>query len=159
MRISTRGRYGLRAIVELAKSYGSYPVSVKALSRTQEIPLAYLEQIFNKLRKAKLVRSVRGSSGGFLLAKKPKDIKIIDILTALEGSVSPVSCVDKPQESSCGHFKDCAARLLWIKLDKNIREVLEGTTLKDLCEWEKQLPNTIRHEHTSIRDYPEPSGG
>lgn len=147
MKISTKGRYGVRAMFELAKNYGSYPVSVKTISQNQEIPLSYLEQILNGLHRAKLVRSIRGPGGGFLLAKKPEDIRIIDIILALEESVSPVFCVDKLEENQCKYVKSCVARLLWEKLDKKIREVLEGTTLKDLCEWAKGTSNTLEHEY------------
>lgn len=147
MRISTKGRYGVRAMFELAKNYGSYPVSVKAISQHQEIPLSYLEQILNQLNKAKLVRSVRGPGGGFLLARKPEDIKIIDIILALEESVSPVFCVDELESTQCKRVNSCVARLLWKKLDEKIKEVLEGTTLKDLCEWAKELSSAVEHEY------------
>jgi len=148
MRISTKGRYGVRAMFELAKNYGSYPVSVKAVSQRQEIPLSYLEQILNQLHKAKLVRSVRGPGGGFLLAKKPEDIRIIDIILALEESISPVFCVDDSEKNQCKNVDSCVARLLWKKLDRKIREVLEGTTLKDLSEWAKKFSDTVEHEYT-----------
>lgn len=147
MKVSTKGRYGVRAMFELAKNYGSYPVSVKAISQRQEIPLSYLEQILNQLHKAKLVRSVRGPGGGFVLARKPGDIKIIDIILALEESISPVSCVDESQNNQCKRINSCVAYLLWKKLDKKIREVLEGTTLKDLCEWSKELSTVVDHKY------------
>lgn len=148
MRVSTKGRYGVRAMFELAKNYGSYPVSVKTVSERQEIPLSYLEQILNQLHKAKLVRSVRGPGGGFLLGKKPKDIRIIDIILALSESISPVYCVDNLEQEQCRNADNCVARLLWKKLDKKIREVLENTTLKDLCEWAKELSSKVDHEYT-----------
>lgn len=148
MKISTKGRYGVRAMFELAKNYGSYPVSVKAVSERQEIPLSYLEQILNQLHKAKLVRSIRGPGGGFLLARKPEDIRIIDIIQVLEESISPVFCVDELEENQCKNVDTCVARLLWKKLDEKIREILGGTTLKDLCEWAKQFSTTVDHEYT-----------
>ena len=142
MKISTKGRYGVRAMFELAKNYGSYPVSVKKISQHQEIPLPYLERILNGLNKAKLVYSVRGPGGGFTLARRPEGIKIIDIISVLEESISPVFCVDASEKNQCKRVNGCIAHLLWKKLDKKIREVLEGTTLKDLCEWEKELSST-----------------
>jgi len=147
MKISTKGRYGVRAMFELAKNYGSYPVSVKTISQRQEIPLSYLEQILNQLNKAKLVRSVRGPGGGFILTRKPEDIKIIDIILVLEESLSPVFCVDESENSQCKRINSCVAYFLWKKLDKKIREVLEGTTLKDLCEWAKDLSTAVDHDY------------
>ncbi|MBE0478084.1 RrF2 family transcriptional regulator [Candidatus Aerophobetes bacterium] len=147
MKISTKTRYGVRAMFELAKNYGSYPVSVKTIAQRQEIPLSYLEQILNHLHKAKLVRSVRGPGGGFLLAKRPEHIRIIDITHALEESIKPVFCVDEmAEEDQCKRMDGCVARLLWKKLDEKIKEVLEGTTLKDLCEWAKKFSSTVEHE-------------
>ncbi|MBC7190175.1 RrF2 family transcriptional regulator [Candidatus Aerophobetes bacterium] len=148
MRLSTKGRYGVRAMFELARSYGSYPVSVKEISERQEIPLSYLEQILNKLHKAKLVRSVRGPGGGFLLARRPEKIKIIDIIDALGESIGPVFCVDNSRKKNCKNMESCVVRLLWRKVNKKIKEVLEETTLRDLCEWAKKSSDQLEHEYT-----------
>ena len=136
-------------MLELAKNYGSYPLTAKTISERQEISFPYLEQILNKLHKAKLVRSVRGTGGGFLLAKKPKNIKIIDIISALGESVTPVECVDELKDNQCKQIKNCVTYLLWKKLNKKIKEVLEDTTLKDLCEWTTQLSSTSDQEYLS----------
>ena len=149
MKISAKTRYGVKAMLELAKNYGSYPLTAKTISERQKISFPYLEQILNKLHKAKLVRSVRGTGGGFLLAKKPKNIKIIDIISALGESVTPVECVDELKDNQCKRIKNCVTYLLWKKLNKKIKEVLEGTTLKDLCEWKTPLSSTFDQEHLS----------
>lgn len=146
MRISTKGRYGVRAMLELAKNYGSYPVSVKRIADNQEISLPYLEQILNQLSKSRLVRSVKGPGGGFLLARKPEDIKIIDIILALGETINPVFCVGDLEDSQCHRANNCAARILWKKLDQRIKEVLTNTTLKDLCQWTKKDADSLEHE-------------
>ncbi|HHF98867.1 MAG TPA: RrF2 family transcriptional regulator [Candidatus Aerophobetes bacterium] len=136
MKVSTKGRYGLRAMVELAKNYGSFPLSVKSISQSQNVSFSYMEQILNRLNKARLVRSIKGVGGGFILARRPENIKIIEILSALEDTITPVFCVENPE--SCKKTKNCVAHLFWKKLDAKIKEVLRTTTLKDLCEWEKK---------------------
>jgi len=147
MRVSTKGRYGVRAMFELARNYGSYPVSVKTIAEQQEISIPYLEQILNQLSKARLVRSVKGPGGGFLLAKKPEDIKIIDIILALGETVNPVFCVEDLEDNQCHRAPGCVARLFWKKLGNKLREVLENTTLKDLCEWAKEMSGSLDHEY------------
>lgn len=147
MRVSTKGRYGVRAMFELARNYGSYPVSVKTIAEQQEISLSYLEQILNQLSKARLVRSVKGPGGGFLLAKKPEEIKIIDIILALGETVNPVFCVEDLEDNQCPRAQSCVARLLWKKLGNKLREVLENTTLKDLCQWTKEISSSLEHEY------------
>lgn len=148
MKISTKARYGVRAMFELAKNYGSYPISVKKIAQHQEMPLSYLEQILNQLHQAKLVRSVRGPGGGFLLAKRPENIAIINITQALKESISPVFCVDETNgKAQCKRLDDCVAHLLWKNLDEKIREVLENVTLKDLCVWAKKFSHHADHEY------------
>jgi len=147
MKMSTKSRYGVRAMFELARNYGSYPVSVKVIAKQQEISLPYLEQILNQLSKAGLVRSIKGPGGGFILAKKPEDIKIIDIIFALRESVSPVFCVEENTNKKCQRALNCVTRLLWKKLDEKTREVLESITLKDLCEWAREIASSPSHEY------------
>lgn len=132
---------------ELAKNYGSYPVSVKVIAKQQDISLPYLEQILNQLSKKGLVRSIKGPGGGFLLAKKPEDIRIIDIVSALGEPISPVFCVNEDEEEKCDRSSDCTVRLLWRKLNKEIREVLENTNLKDLCDWSREVSSSPSHEY------------
>lgn len=147
MKLSTRARYGVRAMFELAKSYGSYPVPVKKIATEQNISLAYLEQILNRLSRARLVYSVKGPGGGFLLARKPEEIKIINILRALGENINPVFCVDEFEENQCERAENCVVRLLWKKVGDKIKEILENTTLKDLCEWSKRGLDKFKHEY------------
>ena len=151
MRLSTRARYGVRAMFELAKNYGSYPVPVKKIAREQNISLAYLERILNRLGRARLVYSVKGPGGGFLLARKPEEIKIINILRVLGENVNPVFCVDEFEENQCEQAENCVVRLLWKKMGDKIKEILENTTLKDLCEWSKGGLDEFKHEFTFYR--------
>ena len=147
MKISTRGRYGVRAMFELAKHHGSYPLSAKEISRIQDIPPAYLEQILNKLQKAHLVRGIRGTGGGFLLGHRPEHICIMDIIRVLEKSVSSVECVSETTANGyCPRLSSCIVHLVWKKLDQATRAVLESMSLADLCELEKQPAHYVHQQ-------------
>ena len=108
MKLSTKGRYGVKAMVDLAIHYGDAPVSIKTISNRQSISEYYLEQLFSPLRKAKLITSIRGAQGGYVLAKEPKEIKISEIMNILEGPVEVADCIDK---ASCDNIDCCATRL------------------------------------------------
>ncbi|MDD5305727.1 MAG: Rrf2 family transcriptional regulator [Deltaproteobacteria bacterium] len=131
MKLSTRGRYGLRAMIELAKRHGSGPVLTNTISETQGISTKYLHALLNTLRAAGLVRSIRGAKGGFVLAREPSDIDIKEIVVALEGSLGIVDCVQTPD--LCGKNKDCPARRLWEEVGNAISAVLTKYTLEDLA--------------------------
>jgi Rrf2 family cysteine metabolism transcriptional repressor len=130
MNISTRGRYALRAMLDLALQSGDDPTMVKDISRRQEISDLYLEQLFSRLKIAGLVRSTRGPKGGFNLAKPPSQIRLSEIMQAMEGSTAPVECVDNARFCSRADF--CITRMVWIEMKKVMDEVLVSTTLKDL---------------------------
>lgn len=138
MRLSTRGRYGMRAMVDLAATGGAEPVSLKDISKRQGISVDYLEQLLRRLRKAGLVRSVRGPRGGFLLAREPGQITLWEILVALERDITPVYCVDeevllRPGRKSCGRAGECPTHALWAGLARQMRVFLEANTLQDLA--------------------------
>ena len=133
MRLSTKGRYGMRAMLDLAMHPDQEPISVKSIAERQNISIHYLEQMFHKLRKAGLVKSVRGVKGGYSLAKRPEDIRASDIMIALGESLSPVKCVDGDiEDAECERAEHCVTRTLWINLKDKINEVLGTTTLEDL---------------------------
>ncbi|MGL4875010.1 MAG: RrF2 family transcriptional regulator [Clostridium sp.] len=135
MKLSTKGRYGVKAMVDLAVNYGESPVSIKTISKRQHISEYYLEQLFSPLRKAKLIRSIRGAQGGYVLNKEPKDITVADIMYILEGPIEIADCIDGV---ACDNVDCCATRMLWKRIKESIDEVMEGVTLQDIVnDYEK----------------------
>jgi Rrf2 family iron-sulfur cluster assembly transcriptional regulator len=130
LRLSTKGQYGVRAMFEIAKGSLDNPVTIKEISRRQDVSVAYLEQILNKLRKADLIVSRKGPGGGYLLNKKPEDISIASILNELEGPLAITSCLD-PSEG-CVRADRCVTHLLWKALGEQIESYLNTITLKNL---------------------------
>ncbi|MBN2186067.1 MAG: Rrf2 family transcriptional regulator [Dehalococcoidia bacterium] len=130
MKISTRARYGTRAMLDLALSYGKGKVMVKDIAQKQKISPRYLEQLLYALKMAGLVRSVRGTGGGFVLARPPQSIKIIDIVEGLDGSIAPVNCVDLPELYPRTHY--CAAHDVWAEVKRVAAGVLSSLSLQDL---------------------------
>ncbi|EKY27857.1 Rrf2 family transcriptional regulator [Clostridium celatum] len=131
MKLSTKGRYGVKAMVELAIHYGDSPLSIKTISQRQGISEYYLEQLFSPLRKAKLINSIRGAQGGYVLGREPKDIKVSDIMYVLEGPIEIADCIEGV---ACDNVDCCATRLLWTKIKNSIDEVMEGVTLQDIVD-------------------------
>ncbi|MCC3145350.1 Rrf2 family transcriptional regulator [Halanaerobium sp. Z-7514] len=130
MRISTKGRYGLRALVDLAEHEEGKAIPIRKISERQDISEQYLEQLFATLRKAELVKSVRGAHGGYMLNHEPEDITVAEILTALEGPVVPVDCV--VEENFCNYVDRCVMHGLWEEMAEAVNEIIENTTLADL---------------------------
>lgn len=130
LKLSTKGRYGLRAMIELASAYGEGALMMSAIADRQEISRKYLHALLTSLKDAGLVRAVRGARGGFLLAKEPTEIKVSDIFEALEGRLSVVDCVT--DQSLCTRIERCETWNLWKKLNDAMLEVLEGVTLDEL---------------------------
>jgi Rrf2 family cysteine metabolism transcriptional repressor len=139
MKLSTRTRYAVRAIIELAQNEGQKPLQLKVIAQRQDISVKYLEQLMTVLRSGGFVRSVRGSKGGYVLARPPEQIKLNEILYCLEGPVSTVECVEN--EDYCGRAADCAARQVWTKVEMAIDNVLKSITLKDLVDRTKNNEN------------------
>ena len=131
MKLSTKGRYGVNAMVDLAINYGGSPVSIKSISQRQNISEYYLEQLFSSLRKAKLIKSIRGAQGGYILNRQPEDITVSDIIEVLEGPIEISDCLDGV---TCNNVDCCATRLLWKKIKTSIDEVTNSVTLKDIVE-------------------------
>lgn len=136
MKLSTRTRYGIRAILELADNYNKGPLQLKNIAKCQDISMKYLEQIMTILKSGELIRSIRGPRGGYILAKAPNLIKLSDVFNCLEGPVTTVECVE--DENYCARSIDCMARQLWIQVHKAIRNVLQSVTLKDLVDQAKE---------------------
>ena len=132
MKLSTKGRYATRALLDLALHTGEGPILVREISQRQEVSDRYLEQILTPLKAAGLVRVIRGSRGGFLLAKPPEDIRLLDIIQVMEGSTAPVDCVD--DAGLCHRSPHCATREVWTRLKASIDDVLGSATLKSLVD-------------------------
>ncbi|MGB2987722.1 MAG: Rrf2 family transcriptional regulator [Phycisphaerae bacterium] len=130
MRISTKGRYGLRAMYELARGFGEGPLLMSAIAERQGLSRKHLHTLLTSLKSAGLVRSIRGPGGGFVLTKVPSEIRLSEVLRALEGPLALVHCV--PDRRACDRVNRCAARNVWQKLSGAIEEVLDGVTLEDL---------------------------
>lgn len=144
MKLSTKGRYGLRAAVELAARQQNGPVSLSIIAAGQGVSEAYLEQLMRSLKKAGLVTTARGKTGGYLLTREPKDISVGTLLSALEGTTAIVDCVDVEAEV-CDKACTCAARPLFLTLQNRINAVLEQTTLQDLTDDYKEQKKRIEH--------------
>lgn len=136
MKISTKGRYGIRAAIELAERFSALPVALPEIAFRQDIPEKYLEQLLQTMKKAGIVQSVRGVQGGYLLARPPAEISIGEVLRALEGRLSPADCVES---GDCGRNKSCAMRLLYERIEKSVAAVVDGTTLKELVDQQTAL--------------------
>ncbi|MGH4137204.1 RrF2 family transcriptional regulator [Clostridium sp.] len=131
MKLSTKGRYGVKAMVDLAINYGDQPVSIKSISERQSISEYYLEQLFSSLRRAKLIKSVRGAQGGYILNRPPEKITIYDVINVLEGPIEVSDCLE---DGSCNNIDCCATRLLWKKIKNSIDSVTTSITLKDIVD-------------------------
>ncbi|NLD50098.1 MAG: Rrf2 family transcriptional regulator [Clostridiaceae bacterium] len=141
MKLSTKGRYGIKAMLDLALHSEEGPVALKSIAERQDISDNYLEQLFAMLRKAGHIKSIRGSQGGYLLAQNPEDIVIGSVLRALEGSLAPVECVYEDDTVKCSQSDNCVTKLIWEKIRNSVNEVVDSITLKDLVEDYKKSRN------------------
>ncbi|MBC8200101.1 MAG: RrF2 family transcriptional regulator [Desulfobacteraceae bacterium] len=132
MRLSTKSRYGTRAMLDIAINYEKGPVSVKSLARRQDISVKYMEQLIPLLKLAGLIMSVRGAGGGYTLSKDADQIKLRDIIDALEGSMFPVDCVDNPE--TCDRAEKCVTHELWKEIQDTINNTLGSLTLADMVK-------------------------
>ena len=134
MRITTKGRYGVRAVLYLASNYLNRPVSIKKIANEENISPEFLEQIFFRLKKAGIIDSHRGPGGGFVLSKNTSDISIMDILKALDETIFLVPCI---KDRDCLRMERCIARNIWSDLSKMIKDYFTNLTIKDLLEKNK----------------------
>lgn len=137
MRLSTRGRYGIKAMLELALVYGVETISVRSIAQKQNISELYLEQIFSVLRKAQLIKSTRGAKGGYSLTRMPKDITIKNIMDALEGPVSISNCIE--EGADCDNLDTCATRVLWVRIRDAMDEIFSSVSLQDIIDEHNKL--------------------
>ena len=136
MRLSTKGQYGTRALLDLALHGGKGPVLLKDIARRQQISLPYLEHLIAPLIAGGILRSTRGPRGGISLARLPEEIKLSEVIQFLEGSIAPTECINNP--SVCSRSELCAPRDIWSELKEVMDRVLESTTLQDLVERQKK---------------------
>ena len=134
MKLSTKGRYGLKAMVDLAIHSQDKHIALRHIAERQDISEHYLEQLIAVLRKSVLVKSVRGAQGGYSLALAPDEITVGDILRALEGSLAPVACVDENVTEECSEWDFCVTRVVWKEISDKVNEVVDSITLSDLLE-------------------------
>ncbi len=136
MRISSKGDYGIRALIELAHHYGEpRPTQSAEIAARQKVPESYLEQLLTTLRRAGFIRSVRGPQGGHALIRDPKGLPVSEVIEALEGSIMIVDCLD--EGSACSKNGGCAQRPMWAEVREAIVNVLSNTTIADLAERER----------------------
>ena len=133
MKVSTRGRYAIRIMLDISINGNGKPVSFKDISQRQSISIKYMEQIGSMLTRAGFLKSVRGAHGGYYLVNKPHEYSIGDILRVTEGPLSPVSCIDEGEEV-CPRKNECLTYNLWQKLDEAINDVVNNITLQDLID-------------------------
>lgn len=134
MKLSTKGRYGLTLMIDLAINFGAGPVSLKNIAERHDLSDHYLEQLIAPLRNAGLVRSIRGAYGGYVLSKEPEQISAGDIIRVLEGPIGPVECIAETNASQCDKYNTCVKKDLWMRLRDSMIEVLDSTTLADLAK-------------------------
>ena len=137
MKISTKGRYGLMAMFQLALEHGNGPITLKSIALEQNISDSYLEQLFSILRKDKLLESVRGAQGGYMLSRHPDEITVGQILRSLEGDLAPAECTRDTNE--CINEENCASKLVFVKIKESIDEVIDSITLKDMIDDMKNI--------------------
>lgn len=156
MKLSTRGRYATRAMLDLALYSGNGPVLVRDVARRQEISELYLKQLLSALRLAGLVRTRRGAHGGFTLARPPSQIKLIEIVRCMEGSTAPVDCLDN--DGICRHSDLCVIRGVWAEVKKAVDDILESTTLQNLVERHKRNGDAYLIKKVSMEELVDKNG-
>jgi len=139
MKMSTKGRYGLKAMLDLAVHCSEGYISLKSIAERLDISENYLEQLFARLKKNGLVKSARGSLGGYSLTLSPNEITVGAVLRALEGSLAPVDCVKEQQLICCERTENCVTRYIWEKIRNGINQVVDSITLGNLVEEYKKL--------------------
>ena len=141
MRLSTKSRYGLRALFDIAYHAGTLPAQIKDISRRQNISPRYLEQIFQELKRGGLLKSRRGPQGGYFLTRKPQEITVHQVITAAEGEMALVDCIKsgKGCKKVCEFDNECVTQKVWMQASKTLNDYLSSVTLKDLCDDAKAM--------------------
>ena len=142
MKLSTKGRYGLRAVLDIALHYEEDTVALSSIAERENISINYLEQLIAKLRKAGVVNSIRGAQGGYVLAKSPEEISVGDILRALEGDLNPVDCAEvQGNKASCQSAEICVTKYVWMRISDSINNTVDTMMLSELLEQNNKIKN------------------
>lgn len=144
MKLSTKGRYGLRAMVDLAVHSEKEPVSIASIAARQSISESYLEQLIAKLKRAGLVGSVRGAGGGYIPSRKPEEISVGDVLRALEGSLDPVECPGLEAENGCGGADVCVTKYVWKRINDSINRTVDEIKISELVKESREVAEKNR---------------
>lgn len=136
MKLSTKGKYGLRAFIDLAVCGESQPVPLASIAQRQEISVSYLEQLMAKLKKAGLVKSVRGVNGGYTIARPAAEISVGDVLRALEGDLTPVECagIDSHGAVQCSSSSQCVSKIVWKRINDSINDTVDSINIGELVQ-------------------------
>jgi len=147
MKLSLRGEYALRALVVLGQNYGGQVIRIQTISKKQNIPKGFLDQILNDLKTAKLVESKRGMAGGYRLALPPEKIKLATVVRHIEGALAPISCVSERfyEKCTCPDEATCGIRSVMKEVREAIVKILENTTVADVCQRVQQLEQHTTH--------------
>lgn len=140
MKISTKGRYALRLMLDIALQGEEHPVRVKDIAKRQEISIKYLEQIISMLVRADYVKSIRGPQGGYRLTKQPKEYTVGMILRLTEGNLAPVECLSG-ETNACPRSRECVTLRIWEELNEAVKSVVDKYTLQDLLDWQQESGN------------------
>ncbi len=143
MKISTKGRYGLRILLDLALYTGSNPRLLRDIAKSQEISEKYLSRLIIELRQAKLVESVRGAKGGYRLARNATKISVLEVVEVMEGPIGIVECVGCEREKECDRLQACAAREMWERVNESFRAALQNETIQSIIDRQKNLDSDI----------------
>jgi len=135
MKVSMKGDYGVRALIELAHHYGEGPVQSAVIASRQGVPEPYLDQLLTALRRAGFIRSVRGPQGGHALIRDPQELRLSEAIGALEGSLAPIACLDDP--NGCRKSTSCSLRPVWQEVEAATIRILDSITIADLAERER----------------------
>lgn len=139
MKLSTKGRYGLRALIDLALYSENEPVSIQSIAKRQNISESYLEQLVRKLKAADLVKSIRGAAGGYQLARPAQEISVGDVLRALEGNLDAVACAGSSLEHGCEGADLCVTRYVWQRINESITQAVDTMNIEQLLEESRKL--------------------
>ena len=149
MKVSTKSRYGVAAMVDIAQHHGAGPVALRSVAERQQVSEHYLEQLMSSLRKAGIVHSVRGAQGGYVLARDPASISVGDIVRAMEGPIAPVECLlaDRGENNPyCEKAGECIRRDIWRKMGDSINVTLDSISLVSLCRDGQEMNEKERGE-------------
>lgn len=146
MKLSTKGKYGVRALFEIARNYGQGPIAIKEIAERQQISFSYLEQILHKLGKAGIIESVRGPGGGYVLARKPAALTVGDVVRALEGPIALSHCLEPGLAGDCYQADACVGRMVWARVGAKIEEALDSISFEHLLR-QAQGKAKERHGH------------